>query len=346
MSTVTESSNTTAPLELGGGLQTATNTIDYTQTLNFVLYKRLVLPIDGYVFWVNASLLNPNVNLNATFNKNPLNTTELNESFLADLTPLEEWKLSFEAQGSLHYSQAIKQDEDKTVTTQHAVFTSMFEVEQLGAINPDEKYITILPNGALLAFSMQSQRFYQAGLWHYSGNALFSTETTQVINNLEDLNPLQIVSNSLPFWLRMSTPSLPVYPSFLSPLNLNPPYVTADIRNTRGWGMAPLYTLTLSQTQICAEDVHFTFWGCNNDAVLDFQLRLLDRSYFGEYGISSIVVPIDDKLPQDEFQIIAQKKRMILSTNYYQFRVRDIAQQLIKTALLNYTVGAQPNFIN
>jgi len=48
-------------------------------------------------------------------------------------------------------------------------------------------------------------------------------------------------------------------------------------------------------------------------------------------------VPIDDKKVQSEFQIISQKKTMILQVNYYQNRARNIARQLIEHAGITLT---------
>jgi len=55
------------------------------------------------------------------------------------------------------------------------------------------------------------------------------------------------------------------------------------------------------------------------------------------YGVMNMPVPIDDKKVQSEFQIIAQKKTMILQVNYYQSRARNIARQLIEHAGITLT---------
>ena len=335
MATVFET--TQAPLELGAGLQAGTETISYNQTLTFVLYKRLVLPIDGFVFWVKASLVNTSIR--SLYNMNAFNKTTSNQNSIFNPTPLQLSALQFNALGSLHYSQEIVQEETTSFTRQHAVFTSTVEINELGAIAPDEMYITTLPNGAQLAFNDQNSRFYQAGLWHYSGRALFSALNTQIVDSLDDLNMDQIVSNSLPFWLAMSTASLPIFPSFLSPKNFVPPFITVDIQNTQGFGNSPLYLQDSSQSQLVAEDVTFVCWGLNNNDVLDFQTLILNGSYEDYYGIGSVMVPIDNKYEQSEFTIIAQKKTMILRTNYYQVRSRDIAMQTIKSAMIDLTVA-------
>ena len=247
---------------------------------------------------------------------------------------------SFSILGSLHYFQEIHQEEDTTYTRQLGLFTSTQEVNDFARLMPDELYITNLPNGTRIAFNGQIGRYDQAGLWHYNGRALYSTEATQILDSPSQLNTqLQIVSNSLPIWLSMSTESLPIYPSYLSGLNIYPPYVTADITGTTAMGQSPVYGPLSSQSQLVTEQIKFTFYGLNNNAVLDFQTMLLNNSLPEDaaYGVMNMPVPIDDKKVQSEFQIIAQKKTMILQVNYYQSRARNIARQLIEQAGITLT---------
>lgn len=331
MATVSETIG--APQELASGLQLGTTTLSANQTLNFVLYKRLVLPVDGYVFWVKASSLQKRTP--ALYDFTPYDTGVFNAT--SNKVVATE---SFDQLGSLHYSQEIYQEEDSTYTKQTALFTSIKQVVEFAALAPDELYITRLPNGTRIAFNGQQGRYTQAGLWHYNGSALYSTQHTQILDSPAQLNTqLQIVSNSLPIWLAMSTASLPIYPSYLSALNIFPPYVTADITNTTAIGQSPVYGALSSQSQLVSETVKFTIYGTNNNTVLDFQTMLLNNSLPDDsaYGIQNMPVPIDDKKVQSEFQIISQKKTMILQVNYYQNRARNIARQLIEHAGITLT---------
>ena len=47
----------TAKPQLGAGLAQGVETLSGNEQITFTLYVKLVLPLDGYVFWVNASLL-------------------------------------------------------------------------------------------------------------------------------------------------------------------------------------------------------------------------------------------------------------------------------------------------
>ena len=55
MASVEETLN--AKTQLGSGLADGVNTISGNETIIFTLYVKLILPLDGYVYWVNASLL-------------------------------------------------------------------------------------------------------------------------------------------------------------------------------------------------------------------------------------------------------------------------------------------------
>jgi len=247
----------------------------------------------------------------------------------------------------LHVSQSISQEEDSTYTAQTILFTTKDEVTHFARIDPTQMYITTIPNGSQIAFGSQQNHYQLAGLWHYHGKAIYSTLFGQIVNDPRDIFPsLEIVSNSLPFWLQMNTASVPVFPSYLSPLNAIPPYVTAEIYSTSALGQTPLYTGNQSQSQLVTDQIRFTMYGLNNNAALDFQTMILNTSLDGDYGIMNMPVPVDEKKPQMEFQVIAQKKTMELQVNYYQNRARQIAQKIIERAFITWIPSPNPiNFV-
>ena len=339
MATIDEASIQQGGNDKAAGLIAAIGLISGEQNYTFQLYQRLVLPIDGYVFWVRASEITPEFlgdyntqrySQGGNFNGN--------KAFQPQLTPLQQLKFEFSVNASVHVSQAINQDADATYASQRILFTTKNQVENFALIGPNQLYITTLPNGAQIAFGSQDNHYQLAGLWHYTGKAVYSTMQSQIVDDPRLISPtLEIVSNSLPFWIKMSTSALPIVPSFLSPLNLLPPYVTADITDTSALGQAPLYNRTNSQNQLVSDTIRFTMYGLNNDAALDFQTMLLDTSLYGNYGIMNMPVPIDEKKPQLEFQVIAQKKAMVLKVNYYQTRAREVARRYIEHAFITLT---------
>lgn len=340
MATLTESTQQAGGNDKAAGLIAAIGLISGEHNYTFELYQRLVLPIDGFVFWVKASAINPayvNRRYSALYAQPPLNTTSFDADIPpSNLTPAQELVYSFNTVGSLHLSQALEQEESTNYTTQRILFTTKTQINPFSRIAPDQLYITRIPNGSRIAFGSQANQYQLAGLWHYSGKAVYSTLFSQVVDDPATLAVnLAIVSNSLPFWLAMSTPVVPIYPSFLAPTNLIPPYVTAHIASTTAIGQSPLYNQTDSQSQLVTDTIKFTTYGLNSNAVLDFQTMILQNSLLtDDYGIMNMPVPVDEKRTQIEFQIIAQMKTMQLQVNYYQNRARSLARQLIFNALI------------
>ena len=305
----------------------------------FELYQRVVLPADGFVFWVKASEINPawlGAYSRGHFAGVGYNGNRARAA--PPLTPAQELAFSFQVQASVHVSQDLNQEESETYVAQTILFTTKTQVRELEAIGPDQLYVVTIPNGARVAFSSQRNRYELAGLWHYHGRAVYSTLASQLVDDARQFQPtLQIVSNSLPFWIALSTAQVPIFPAMLSPLNLAPPYITADVQATEAIQQSPLYDRNTGQTQLVTDRIRFTTYGLNNDAVLDFQKSLLDTSLAGDYGIMNMPVPVDAKKPQPEFLVIAQAKTLDLQVNYYQNRARDIARQLIKSAFITLT---------
>lgn len=297
---------------MGAALRAGVAQLSERQPFTFTLYKRLILPADGFVFYAPAASVTP---------------------------PIVGHPFTFTTLGSLHLSQTTIQDVAEAYARQDVVFTTETQVIQFEELPPNDLlYVFVLPNGSLAAFNGQRKRYDPAAIWHYTGRALLPYEASQFIANPADVPADAVVSNSLPFWLAMSTDALPVYPSFLVPQNAIPPYVAADIGDTEGIGSSPLYGPNFSQTQLAMETVRFTFYGVRNNGVLDFQRALLQNSLDGNnYGVMNIPVPVDGKKPQSEFGIIAQQKMMDLQVNYYQARARNEARKLIESAFITIT---------
>lgn len=304
---------------MGASLQAGVAQLSNDQRFTFTKYVRTVLPADGFVFYVLASAANPPV----------------------DPTPVIEATFTFTENGSLHVAQRVDQREDNTTALQDVVFTTKKRINEFSEMAPGSVFVMTLPNGSLIAFNAQRGRYDPAGIWHYSGRALYPYEATQIIGDPADVGDEQVVSNSLPIWMAMSTLELPVFPSFLVPQNLTPPYIAADIQGTQGIGQTPLEGPDSSQSQLATETVRFTFYGLRNGAVLDFQREVLQNSLPEEasYGIMNMPVPVDGKQTQSEFGIIAQQKTMDVQVNYYQARARDIARKLIESAFITITEG-------
>lgn len=249
--------------QLGATLQAGVDTISQGQRVTFERYVRYVLPLDGYVFWVKASLMSPSAMMDTT----PFNNARFNQARVVDGPPA-----TIVAEGSLHYATLRGQSEDGTSAVNRVVFTSEVPITDLNDIAPTDLYIATVKSyphlpesitanpgtgsseaggiaigesavqGVVIsgvsnarpatvirfAFSRRSSFYEQAALFHYEGEAVYPDMSTQLIESVDDLNRSLVVSNSLPLWL-MFNRFFPVYPSFLLPFNAQPPYAVVHI---------------------------------------------------------------------------------------------------------------------
>lgn len=342
MSTVDEATGAKTPL--GSDLAAGVDTLSLNQQITFTRYTRLVLPLDGYVFWVRADM----VAGSALYNRGGFNKFAPNQpprTLVAAPTLI--------AKGSLHYASDIRQEESETYAANRVVFTSEQEVQDLNEIQPGTLYIAEF-DGVRFAFSARGSFYKQADLFHYVGFAVYADMATQVIDRLSGFDSRAVVvSNSLPAWLGLNgynpvygfgNPSLILYPSFLVPQNLEPPYGAVHIaqETTRAMAMAPTLASDSSHSQLCAERVRVTLWGTRNFNALDFVDCVNQYSLdTGAFGLTNSPVPQDEKRTQPELETIAMKKTILFDVSYNQARMNNIARQVITQAIPNFFVDGQ-----
>lgn len=328
MATIAETVGTKT--ELASGLAQGVNTISLNQTVTFTLYVRLVLPLDGYVFWVNAALLTDS----ALFDAAQYNRLEY-DNYEAPVP-----SRILVAQGSLHYTSETNQLEDRTTAFNTMIFTSLQEITDFNSINPSMMYVATY-EGIKFAFNRRDAFYKQADLYHYSGKALYSIMDTQLIDSMTGFDTTNvIVSNSLPIWLTLNQ-YFPMFPSYLVDQNIPPPYAAVDIdpRSTQALQSAPLITLDSSHYQLVKESVKIIIYGTRNYNALEFQDYVFQYSLNTDnIGILNMPVIQDEKVTQSEFGIIAQKKSITFEISYYQKNLLDIARQLIEHAFIDVSV--------
>lgn len=310
---------------LEAGLETLSN----DETVTFTLYNRAVVSDDGSVFWV---------------------ATETKKT----------------VRGSLHISVDRFQEEDQTIGATTAIFTSQELVTEFNAIAPGTMWIgtwTVAAGITLqVAFARRGRFYEEAKLWHYSGYTIFPAMQSQIIADESDLPDGPIVSNSLPIWLSLTTfmgTTVPVYPSYLVPDNIVPPYIAAHIdpRATTALQSMPLYPTdgtsgsglkNLFSMQLMRDEVTLTFYGFNAQTAAQYLAMLIDYSMVGygetpTFGFANSPAFEDDKRHQTEIAALAQKKMLKISANYYNVTADAIARRLILTAALkSVTINPHP----
>jgi hypothetical protein len=345
MATVDEASEA-ARTAMGAALKAGLDTLDLDQSVTFTPYVRVVLPLDGYVFWVNASVASPSAVINAL----GINAASPNSG--SPLTLLQPKTVM----GAIHYVSDVRQEEASSAAVNRVVFSAQDPVENLNEVNPQILWLASF-DGIRFSFNARGSYFQQSNLHHYTGNAVYATMQTQIVDDARQLDAEEaIVSNSLPIWLALPNysppwpvplpmPRFPLYPSFLVPANLPPIYGVVHVEpdQTTALQIAPTYDLTYGHDMLAHDRVIVTLYGCNNRLAMDWYDAVLqysyDLSHIGIMGVSPIIR--DDKQTQTEMTVIAQKKRIIFEVCYHQAIARNIARQLILSAAV--TVMAQDN---
>jgi hypothetical protein len=322
--------------QMAGSLGAGLDVLTLGATLTFTRYLRRVLPADGFVFWVRADILAPSSVPNST----PLNAAPINQAQVIAQTA--EIQL---VPGSLHHTTINQQGPDESFSLQKMIFTCQQPVDFLTAVEPDEIWIAGWEN-LKFAFSTRSGFFKRANTYHYSGDALYPSLATQVIDYPDQLSTLQVVSNSLPLWLGLAT-TFPLFPSWLVPDNQPPPYGAVHIGDddTSPLAAAPYVDpLTGSRYQLTRDRVKITTFGVRNDDILDWIASVEDYTVGNPstMGMMGIPIPRDAKRGQAEMSIIAQKKIIEFEVDYYQQRIVAAALQTIKSAFYTLTTDGSP----
>lgn len=317
--------------QLASGLKAGLDVIDRNEVVTFTKYVKVVLPLDGFVFWVKANLLSPSALMNAS----TLNFVAFNEPRIV-VTEAP----TIQAKGSLHYATDHRQNEDETIDVDRVVFTAEEEIRPFNEIGPMVMFIGEF-EGLRVVFSQRQSFYVQAGIYHYVGDAVYPAMESQIIDDPADFDTRSlVVSNSLPIWLSLSK-FMPVYPSFAVPDNSAPPYATAHIPpdSTEAIQSAPSFDRYGTHSQLVKERVRVTIYGLRNFDALDYQDYVFQYSLDTDaIGIMNMPVVRDEKRTQAELTILAMKKSIDFEVNYYQTRVRDIARQLILSCIPTYII--------
>lgn len=324
---------TGAPAQMASALSAGLDVVDLNQTIKFTQYRRVVLPADGFVFWVKADLLSPSALLNtAVANR----VTPNQPALIATPAP---W---FEAQGSLHHTSINRQDPDESFAVNRMIFTSKVPINDLSTINPHTLYLAET-NGLRYCFSSRSMWYRQAGLYHYSGDAVYPSLETQIVDDPASLNLSdQVISNSMPIWLGLNQMFL-LYPALLVPDNLPPPYAVVNIgeQDTKPLQSGAVRDGTGSRWQLAKDTVRIVTYGLRNNEIMDWMDLVNDYTLAHPdiMGVMNSPIPADAQRGQVEVSAIAQKKVIVFEVSYYQSRMQYLARQLIQSAFLDQFIA-------
>lgn len=307
--------------------------ISYSATVEFSLYARVVLPIDGYVFWVRSDLIS--------------------DAIQTKLSPIAyKGAATIQVPGSLHLSTTTLQQESQNVDVSTIILTTTEEVRPFHDVSQDYVWIGNF-EGIRFGIDARHNYYKQAKLHHYTGNTIIPTIATQIIDDITQLRlDDKVVSNSLPFFLALGyqsaiydwlqPPEAPIFPAYLMPDNQSPPYIAVNVEpmSTQPLQSAAVIALDGSRWQLVQETVRLTFYGMRNQEVMDALDYIIQWScIFKGFGIMNSPVIRDEQQPHAEIGALAIKKSATLTVNYYQSASRDISWQLIKNALVSVEIS-------
>lgn len=328
--------------QMAAGLAAGLTTLDLNQVVRFTKYVRVVLPLDGFVFWVRADIVSPG----ALYNAARYNTAAYGQGPRVT-TPAP----YVDARGSLHRAVAREQREDATLDVNSITFSSLTPVDAFNEIGPATMLVAEF-EGVRFAFATMRNFYVQSALYHYLGRAILPTHANLLVDSpLDFVNRQPVVSNSLPIWLAMAgsaplggvaMPTIQLFPSDLVPANLEPTYGSVHIppEATTPLQLAPYLDANSSHWQLVKDRVEVTLYGLRNADALSFQDAVLAYSLATDaIGIMNRPVVRDAKNPQVEFGVIAMQKKIVFEVSYYQQAARDIARQLMLSCVPNIIVA-------
>ena len=318
MALVTNSSQS----QIASGLITGVQTLSAQGTVVFTLYVAQVLPVDQTLFWVLSTEVNGVVLMHLFDAQMP--------AAKITVTPV-----------SLHHAIETEQREDDTFGRTEVILTTNQEIKDLNQLAPQALYLATIA-GVQYSFSQQRAYYDQAGLYHYRGIAVEPAMASQVINSAADFNSMQVVSNSLPYWLSISTNVPMTYTSYLVPANTKPPYAVIHVEPERTEAIQALPAIDVHGTpwQLAHDDVVITLYGLTNMAALQYLQDVINWIGLNDNQMGLMSMPIikDMKRTQRELTTLAEKKTIRFRVSYYQTAALDIAQKLIEHATMTYIV--------
>lgn len=297
----------TAKTELNAALTQGLDDISRYEVVTFTKYIRKVLPLDGFVFWIKASVL-------------------------ADIPDSE--PDTVDVKGFLHLTTESIQDDEQLYDRNVVTFTAQADIDPFNDIGSDVLYIGEF-FGIQFSFSRRTGLNESAGLYHYTGEAIFPHMRSQIINSADDIDLSDVVvSSSLPIWLSLNQ-FMPMYPAMLSMQNLSPPYATVRCSDAKPIAGALYIDEKSNQYQLVSEEVKIYLTGLRNATAEDFLRFVQDYTLRddAEMGVMNIPVIQDERVRQNELNVIAMRKTITFRVNYYQQRVRDISRKLITSAI-------------
>lgn len=206
------------------------------------------------------------------------------------------------------------------------------ENPDLYILNYDNKFFMV---HSLIAYNNEMKHYdYRAEILQNKNKNFIIYDTTEIVSNL--------LNNSIPLWLQNSERlNIAVYPSYLSPLNLETAYLSVEITDTKPFSMTRLRKengdTVIGQWKQDTVRLHLINQTTELQQELAYNIQTLSMNYKDNvFGINDI---INFKSVQDDrqkgFGIITNKVISDFKINYFQETItRNIAMHFIKELIV------------
>jgi len=279
------------------------------QKITFTRYVSKILPIDGWHFWVKAELLDGETE---PFNK--------------------------VVSGTLHQSVNQTQEATKSNAITSIILTVNQPIDLLKEVNQESMWLGEY-DGSKFSFNIQNAFYDNANQFHYAGDAVYIENSDAFIDDINDLNlDDTVITNCIPLFIALND-QVQIYPAFLNPTNLKPPYATIEVKQTTGVAAGITFNEFDDSKLMQWDKVELSIFGLRKKQLSDFLKYLttkqLETEAFGIYWLPSIQ---NENIPQSEVNILTNKKVLSFDVNYVIEDIRNAATAFIENIFVDFFV--------
>ena len=218
------------------------------------------------------------------------------------------------------------------IQTPVSLSDSFKETPELFILSYDNSFFMV---HSLIAYNQEANHYdYRAEILQNKNKGFIVYDITEISSNL--------LNNSIPLWIyNKDRLNIPVYPSYLSPINLETPYLSVEVIDTKGLSM-PRYEKEnennyVGQWKQDTIRLHLINATTEAQQELAYNIQTLAQNYnenaFGVNDFINFKSVSDDR--QKGFGIVSNKAISDFKINYYQETVTsNIVIELIKTIIV------------
>lgn len=219
------------------------------------------------------------------------------------------------------------------IQTPISLSDSFKEMPELFILSYDNNYFMV---HSLIAYNKEADHYdYRAEILQNKNKGFIVYDITKINSNL--------LNNSIPLWIynkdRLNTA---IYPSYLSPLNLETPYLSVEVIDTKGLSM-PISRIENKENNYIGQwkqdtiRLHLINAPTETQQELAYNIQTLSQNYienvFGVNDFINFKSVSDDR--QKGFGIISNKSVSNFRINYYQETVsNNTVIELIKSIIV------------